>query len=194
MPGGRERDPGHGPHLLRSEDQGPGFQEQGDGGPSGPPETLQREGLGSQARSESESRVNGLLGKGTVGQGSGPWLAAPAPHTAPLPAAPQSAQCPLPVPAACSSSSNRFLLRSRSPMAGPEVSAGLSPATSVVPASGRSWSCVSLAAGEGFRSASLQAGTTAGPAHTTAGPATRSPATPLDNMPWPKAAQPRSTT
>lgn len=134
MPGGRERDPGHGPHLMRSEDQGPGFQEQGDGGPSGPPETLQREGLGSQARSESESRVNGLLGKGTVGQGSGPWLAAPAPHTAPLPAAPQSAQCPLPVPAACSSSSNRFLLRSRSPMAGPEVSAGLSPATSVVPA------------------------------------------------------------
>lgn len=38
---------------------------------------------------------------------------------APLPAAPQSAQCALPVPAARSSSSSRFLLRSRSPMAGP---------------------------------------------------------------------------
>lgn len=102
--------------------------------------------------SESESRVEVLLGKELVGQGLGPWLAAPAPHSAPLPAAPQSAQCPLPVPAACSSSSSRFLLRSRSPMAGQEVSAGLSPATSVLSTPGRPWPGVSLAAGEGFTS------------------------------------------
>lgn len=96
--------------------------------------------------SKSDSRVEVLLGKELVGQGLGSWLAAPAPHSAPLPAAPQSAQFPLPVPAACSSSSSRFLLRSRSPMAGPEVSAGLSPATSVLSTPGRPWSGVSLAA------------------------------------------------
>lgn len=54
----------------------------------------------------------------------GLWAGVLLPAAAPLPAAPQSAQCALPVPAACSSSSSRFLLRSRSPMAGPAGSAG----------------------------------------------------------------------
>lgn len=51
-----------------------------------------------------------------------------------LPAAPQSAQCALPVPAACRSSSSRFLLRSRSPMPGPR------PAAAHGPAQRRRWS------------------------------------------------------
>lgn len=63
-----------------------------------------------------------------IEEGSGAVLPA-----ALLPAAPQSAQCALPVPAARSSSSSRFLLRSRSPMASPaggraqRGSAGRSP-------------------------------------------------------------------
>lgn len=159
----------------------------------GPPETLQR-GLGSQARSEAGSRVDGLPGEGPTSQGPGPCLAAPAPHAVPLPAAPQSAQCALPVPATCSSSSSRFLLRSRSPMAGPEVSAGLSPAASALPASGRPWSCVCSAAGEGLSSPRFQSSPAAGPAPGTACPSSRSSTTPLDNIPRPQGRQSSSTT
>jgi hypothetical protein len=75
------------------------------------------------------SRTPCALGDGQAGRvGVGPGMHLPrAPHPAPLPAAPQSAQCALPVSAACSSSSSRFLLRSRSPMAGPAGQRGSTP-------------------------------------------------------------------
>lgn len=189
MPGGKVRETQAMDRIwCGARTEVPWLPEQGIGGPSGPPETLHREGLESQARSESGSRMDGLLGKGPAGQGPGPCLAAPAPHAAPLPAAPQSAQCVLPVPAACSSSSSRFLLRSRSPMAGPEVPAGLSPAAFVLPAPGRPWSCLCRAAGEGLSWPSLQDREAAGPAPGTACPASRSSTTPLDNVSSPRPA------
>lgn len=70
------------------------------------------------------SRARGPGTRPGLEAGTGPAVAAGPEYrvtgaAATLPAAPQSAQYALPVPAACSSSSSRFLLRSRSPMAGP---------------------------------------------------------------------------
>lgn len=75
---------------------------------------------------------------------------------APLPAAPQSAQCALPVPAACSSSSSRFLLRSRSPMARPAGSAG--PSTAAPPPAAAHGRCALLGRWSGKRAPAPPAG------------------------------------
>lgn len=108
-------------------------------GGSGPPgagsEVGVRTGRVRRGRAESawEIRARRLRKPGSEGDmgssgargpdpgGVGVWRLGSRPvlPAAPLPAAPQSAQCALPVPAARSSSSSRFLLRSRSPMAGP---------------------------------------------------------------------------